>query len=725
MVVGSGAREHALAWKLHFCRDVSAIYVAPGNAGTSLLARRVPVDLQDVAVIRSIALQNRIDLTVVGPEGPLADGIVDAFAAEGLRIFGPSRAAARLETSKIWAKGFMQRHNIPTARWIAAESVEEARAGIQEIGAPLVLKADGLAGGKGVVVCRTVEEAEVAARQLLVDRAVGEAGRSIVIEELLEGAELSVFALADGAHVLPLNAARDYKRLMDGDVGPNTGGMGGYARPSYATPELIEDVRRSVLEPTVAGMAADGYPYVGVLYAGLMITREGPKVLEFNCRWGDPEAEIILPLLKTDMVDLMTACIDGRLAGQTVEWEDAVTCGVVLASRGYPVAPQIGAKIRGLDNLDEGVLVFHGATRMLETPPTHQGWLQRRLPQQFTARELSERDIGTLVDGGRALILVAKGETLERARATAYANVHRIDFDGMQYRSDIGASDPLLSELVGPGWVPQTAPLPLGRGVDLASPVLRAEGGEVRTSPPAAIQSDTLPDIPLPTPSLLGGRGMDDLSPQSMEPDRHPSPEGSEVVASVAPPPLDVPSAFQTPTQPHASIGADPRSEPRPVTEGEDASQVAVIMGSESDRPIMEESAKILHAMGIPHEVHVMSAHRTPERVRQFARSAEGRGIRVVIAGAGGAAHLPGVIAAQTTVPVIGVPIQGSSMMGLDSLLSIVQMPGGVPVATVAVGNAGARNAAYLAAAIIGLADEAVRARYRQFRVEQSGGELA
>ncbi len=675
MVIGSGAREHALAWKLHFCRDVSAIYVVPGNAGTALLARRAQLDLHDITGLRSFALQNAIDLTVVGPEGPLAEGIVDAFVASGLRIFGPSRAAAQLETSKAWAKGFMQRHGIPTARYVVADAVDEATAAIRELGAPIVLKADGLAGGKGVMVCQTMEDAEAAVRQLMIAGAVGDAGRRVVIEEILEGVELSVFAMADGQSVLPLTAARDFKRLHDGDAGPNTGGMGGYAPPAYATPELLELVRRTILEPTVAGMAAEGNPYTGILYAGLMLTREGPKVLEFNCRWGDPEAEIVLPLLKSDMLELMNACVDGTLAGQTAEWEPAVTCGVVLAARGYPVAPQIGAKISGLDDLDEGVLVFHGATRMLETPSPQRGWL-RRMPRRMT-----EHDVGTLVDGGRALIVVAKGATLEQARATAYANVERIHFDGMQFRHDIGAHDPTLTEVMGTDW--PRAPGAAAAARPTAAARAAAPAATVVAEPPAATAQPAAP-----------GR-------------------------------LNAPTSAPLPATNTTTTDVSSQESGATVAEGQTSVQVVVVMGSESDRPIMEEAAKILTTMGIPHDVRVMSAHRTPERVREFARTAESREIRVIIAGAGGAAHLPGVIAAQTTVPVIGVPIQGSSMMGLDSLLSIVQMPGGVPVATVAVGNAGARNAAYLAAAIIGLVDENVRARYRQFRVEQSGGELA
>jgi phosphoribosylamine---glycine ligase len=738
LIVGSGAREHALAWKLAFCEDADTIWVAPGNAGTALIARRAPIDIRNLTEVRTFALQNRVDLTVVGPEQPLADGLVDVFQVDDLPIFGPTRDAARLETSKTWAKEFMVRHQIPTGRWTAATDFQQAMAAINEIGLPAVLKADGLAGGKGVVVCRTLEEADSAARQLLGGGLVGDAGRRIVVEEFLEGVELSVFAFADGESALLLNAARDYKRLLDGDAGPNTGGMGGYARPTYATPELLEDVRRTILQPTVQGMAEEGAPYVGVLYAGLMITKNGPKVLEFNCRWGDPEAQILLPLLKTDMLDLMLASVQGRLAGQAVEWEPGATCGVVLAARGYPVAPQIGAKITGLENLDDGVLVFHGGTKMLETPPPRQGWLRR--PQ----RQLSEQDVGTIVDGGRAVIVVASGATVEEARATAYANVTRINFDGMQYRKDIATDDRTLADIVGSSWTPP----PLS---EIPTPVVTtsrtSQSGRLRTGWETDFITGENPPVgspPAPSPeSALLIASSSVPAPSAPTPSPPAEPPAAAVSAPAENPVSGGNISFSAPSDPApaASMPADPpvsdsqtqsapvvaESAPQeaPARQSGSVAQVAVLMGSESDRPIMEETTKILTAMGIAHAVHVMSAHRTPERVRQFSREAEGRGIRVVIAGAGGAAHLPGVIAAQTTIPVIGVPIQGSAMMGLDSLLSIVQMPGGVPVATVAVGNAGARNAAYLAAAIIGLVDEGVRARYRQFRVDQSGGELA
>lgn len=653
LVVGGGAREHALVWKLHQSAQVSAVYAAPGNAGIALLAHTFPTAVDDFTALQDIATSNNIDLTVVGPEDPLAAGIVDSFQAAGLRIFGPTRAAARIEWSKAWAKGLMSRHGIPTGEWKSASDAEDARQHVREFGAPVVLKADGLAGGKGVAVCRSIEEADATIDDLLVHGLRGDAGKTIVVEEYLEGTELSVFALADGQHVLPLIGARDYKPISDGDVGPNTGGMGGYAPPAYASTALMDRVRHDILEPTVAAMAAEGAPYIGVLYAGLMITQQGPRVIEFNCRWGDPEAQLVFPLLKTDIVDLMQACIDGRLPETNVEWRDGASCGVVLAAKGYPTMQAKGEKIGGLDELEEGVMAFHGGTRLLQAEPQAGGWLRRNL-------QAPVHETGIVADGGRILTVVATGKNLAEARAKAYTNVGRIRFDGMQYRTDLGAVDPALEDLW-PGFALTQRP----------------DGQTAETAEPSSITSGAVP--------ASAAQGATTASETTL-------------------------------TQPGMEPASDAGAPAQPL--------VAVLMGSESDRPIMEETTKVLENLAIPSETHVMSAHRVPERVRQFARGAEGRGIRVVIAGAGGAAHLPGVIAAQTTLPVIGVPIAGSSMIGLDSLLSIVQMPGGVPVATVAVGTAGARNAAYLAAAIIGLADPDIRDRYRQFRVHQSGGEL-
>lgn len=687
LVVGGGAREHALVWKLHFSPLVSGIYAAPGNAGIAFLARAAPISAEDIPGLFRFALENSIDLTVVGPEGPLAGGIVDRFQAAGLRIFGPTQSAARIESSKVWAKDLMRRYGIPTARWTQASSADEARAAVREWGFPLVLKADGLAGGKGAVVCRSLEDAEAVIDEFMVRGALGQAGQQLVVEEFLEGQELSVFALADGAHTLPLIAARDYKPLLDDDQGPNTGGMGGYTQPRYAGPELMDEVHRTVLEPVVQAMSQEGCPYVGVLYAGLMITREGPKVLEFNCRWGDPEAQLLLPLLQTDLVELMQACLEDRLQGIQVAWRPEHTCAVVLAARGYPTGPVRGDKIEGLDDIEDGVLVFHAATRALDA--SRRGWLQRQL------RSTMQADLGLMTNGGRVLTVVAQGPTLAEARAKAYANVERIHFEGMQYRRDIAASDPTSEEIRQAAGDGRRATARVGADASVGPALPRTQGRRRKTASPQ-------PRALSPQPSAV--------SPQSS-------------VESVVP---HRQSAIRTPQSavqpsPQSSTAADPQ----PLTPSPHPPAVAVLMGSESDRGVMEETLKALDSLGISSEVHVMSAHRTPERVRQFARTAESRGIRVLIAGAGGAAHLPGVLAAQTTLPVIGVPIASGSLMGLDSLLSIAQMPGGVPVATMAVGSGGARNAAYFAAAIIGTADEEVRTRYRQYRIDQSGGELA
>ncbi|MEA2639376.1 MAG: phosphoribosylamine---glycine ligase [Chloroflexota bacterium] len=694
LVVGGGAREHALVWKLQFSPDVNAVFAAPGNAGISFLARSTGVEADDTRGLIATAIENQIELTVVGPEAPLAAGLVDAFQDAGLRIFGPTRAAAQIEWSKSWAKGLMQRHGIPTARWMAADTPDEAREALEKFGLPVVLKADGLASGKGVVICRTHGQAEQAINSLMVDRTMGVAGERLVIEELLEGAEYSAFALVSGMQVLPLIGARDHKRLMDGDEGPNTGGMGGYAPTASGTPELLAEIRRMIFEPTARAMVEEGAPYSGVLYAGLMLTTDGPKVIEFNCRWGDPEAELILPLLKSDLVPLLMATIDGTLDQQQVEWHDGATCGVVLAAPGYPDSPKSGFKITGLNEIDDGVLAFHAGTKLLRTPEPPRGWVRRRVP-----RPMSEDDVGVVTDGGRILTVVARGATLQEARARVYDNVARVHFEGMQYRRDIGITDPTTAAIHD-----MTA---AGSGSQL-QPTAGEPPIDERMSPGEYL----IPAAPAPNP-------MTEEPPPPFV-----APTESEASIAATGPLTDGPGPSAEPQPAPAAAAPQPETSPEPAPGSASESLVAVLMGSESDRPVMDETAKALVALGIAHEVHVMSAHRTPERVRQFARGAEARGLRVIIAGAGGAAHLPGVIAAQTTLPVIGVPILGSSMMGLDSLLSMVQMPGGVPVATVAVGTGGARNAAYLAAAIIGLADEGVRARYRKFRVDQSGGEL-
>jgi phosphoribosylamine---glycine ligase len=411
LVIGSGGREHALLW--HLARDGRHdLWCAPGNAGTALLARNLDVAATDVDALLAAAERLRPELTIVGPEAPLAAGVVDRFAERGLRIFGPTRAAARLETSKVWAKDFLVRHGIPTARAHVATDAAGVRRLLARGGLPAVLKADGLAGGKGVWVVSSPAEADAALDALFERRLLGPAADRVLAEECLSGRELSVLAFVDGEHVAVMPPARDYKRLLDGDAGPNTGGMGAVTRPADATPELLEHVERTILRPAVAGMAAEGHPYRGVLYAGLMLTADGPKVLEFNARFGDPEAQVILPLLRTSLLDVCCATTERQLGRLALGWRPSTTCGVVLAAPGYPDEPCLGAPIAGLDQVPEDVHVFHAGTR--------------------------RRDGKVVTAGGRVLALVAEAGSLPAARATVYEHVARIHFEGGHFRTDIG-----------------------------------------------------------------------------------------------------------------------------------------------------------------------------------------------------------------------------------------------------------------------------------------------
>ncbi len=422
LVIGAGAREHALCWALRRSPRLSALYCAPGNGGTALLAENVPLDPMDFAACAAWAERHAIDLTVVGPDDPLGGGIADVFAARGLRVFGPSKAAARIESSKSWAKAIMAQAGVPTAP--AARFTERAAAGAYLLereqrgaGYPVVVKADGLAAGKGVMIARDVGEARTALDALLVEQRLGAAGAAVLIEEYLEGRELSFFALTDGATVVPLAPACDYKRAFDDDEGPNTGGMGAYSPPAFAVPELLRDIQARILEPTVRAMAEAGSPFRGLLYAGLMLTRDGPYVIEFNARFGDPETQVVLPRLHGDLLDLLLAAADGRLAeAAPPEWTTEAACGVVLASAGYPGAFEKGFPITGLDTLDDDILAFHAGTRL--------------------------KPDGTLVTaGGRVLTLVARGATVAAARARVYANVGRVRFAGARWRTDIGARE--------------------------------------------------------------------------------------------------------------------------------------------------------------------------------------------------------------------------------------------------------------------------------------------
>ncbi len=418
LVIGRGGREHALAWKLAQSPWVEQVWVAPGNGGTALAGGKVAnVGLSegDFAALIDFARRSGVTLTVVGPEAPLADGIVDAFQAAGLRCFGPSQAAAQIEASKAFAKDFMARHSIPTARHATFTDFEAALAHLRQVDYPVVLKASGLAAGKGVILPASTAEAEAALRQIMVAREFGAAGDQVVIEERLAGPEASVLAFSDGRTVALIPAAQDHKRVFDGDQGPNTGGMGAYAPAPLMTPSLLDQVRRTVLQPAIDGMAAEGMPYVGVLYAGMMLTADGPRTLEFNCRFGDPETQVILPLLTSDLVDVIGACLDGRLADVEVRWRDGAAATVVAASEGYPASYPKGREINGVAEAEAlpGVAVFHAGTRL--------------------------DDAGRLLtDGGRVLAVIGIDDDLPAALSRAYGGIGRIHFQGMHYRRDIG-----------------------------------------------------------------------------------------------------------------------------------------------------------------------------------------------------------------------------------------------------------------------------------------------
>ena len=413
LVVGGGGREHALAWKIANSPRVAKVFVAPGNAGTAREEGIVNVEVTDIAALVRFAQREQVALTIVGPEAPLAAGIVDAFRAEGLRIFGPTRAAAQLESSKDFAKAFMTRHGIPTATYASFAKAAAAHAYVDDRGAPIVVKADGLAAGKGVVVATRAAEAHAAIDSMLGERRLGEAGARVVIEECLAGEEASFIVIAGGGRALPLASSQDHKRLLDGDLGPNTGGMGAYSPAPVVTPAVHARIMREIIDPAILGMAAEGTPYTGFLYAGVMIDASGaPRTLEFNCRLGDPETQPILMRLKSDLVDLVQHALDGTLDRVDAEWDRRAALGVVLAAAGYPGDPHKGDAISGLDSESDECKVFHAATKRSGDTVT-------------TA-------------GGRVLCVTALGETIRQAQRTAYATVNAIHFDGMQYRKDIG-----------------------------------------------------------------------------------------------------------------------------------------------------------------------------------------------------------------------------------------------------------------------------------------------
>lgn len=575
LVVGGGGREHALVWKFSQSHKVKKIFCAPGNAGIADLADCVPINASDIDKLLEFAKENEIDLTVVGPEDPLAAGIVDVFEKEGLKIFGASKKAAALEASKTFAKNLMKKYNIPTARGQAFTSFYKAQSYVRKIGAPIVVKADGLAAGKGVFVCTTEKEAIKAIRQILNKKAFGDAGSRVVVEECLVGEEASFLAFTDGNTVVPLPSSQDHKAIYDDDKGPNTGGMGAYSPAPVVCGFLHDKIMDEIMIPTVRAMASEGRPYKGILYAGLMIDRDKIKVLEFNARFGDPEAQPLLMRLKNDIVPVIEAIIDGRLDECRLEIDSRASVCVVMASGGYPGSYKKGMKITGLNSIRrmKDTVVFHAGT--------------------------DKKDSTIVATGGRVLGVTALGKTIEKAISKAYKAVNKIKWDDVYFRSDIGKK-------------------------------------------------------------------------------------------------------------------ALKRLEQYP--------EVGIVMGSDSDLGVMEQTVAVLKKFGIPFEMTVASAHRSPKRASEYASSAKKRGIKVIIAGAGLAAHLAGVLAAHTTIPVIGVPIDASSLNGLDSLLSTVQMPPGIPVATVAVGKHGAWNAGVLAAQIIAVSTPEVVEMLDEFKREMATG---
>ncbi|GAA5445852.1 phosphoribosylamine--glycine ligase [Microbulbifer sp. NBRC 101763] len=416
LVIGSGGREHALAWKAAQNPNVGTVYVAPGNAGTAREPKleNIAIGVDNFAALADFAEENGVELTIVGPEAPLVEGVVDFFNARGLAIFGPSKGASQLEGSKAFTKDFLERHKIPTAAYRNFTEVEPAVAYIRERGAPIVVKADGLAAGKGVIVAETEEQAELAVRDMLSGNAFGEAGCRVVIEEFLQGEETSFIVMVDGENILPMATSQDHKRVGDGDTGPNTGGMGAYSPAPVVTDTIYQRIMQEVIEPTVKGLASEGTPYTGFLYAGLMIDSDGtPKVIEYNCRFGDPETQPIMIRLKSDLVDLCMAALDNKLDTVTAEWDPRPALGVVLAAHGYPGSYRKGDAISGLDKADsDNAKVFHAGTALD-----------------------GER---VVTNGGRVLCATALGDTVAEAQENAYESARTIYWDGVFFRKDIG-----------------------------------------------------------------------------------------------------------------------------------------------------------------------------------------------------------------------------------------------------------------------------------------------
>ena len=413
LVVGNGAREHAIVWKLSQSPKVKELYTAPGNAGTARISQNLDIAATDIKSLAKAVQQKNLDLVVVGPEVPLAEGIVDHFESLGIPIFGASKLAAEIESSKVFSKALMQKYNIPCAKSVSFSDYAQAKEYVQKRKLPIVIKADGLAAGKGVVVAGTKDETMAALNDFMQEKKLGAAANQVLVEEFLSGKEMSFFAFSDGITVLPMVSACDYKRVNDGDKGPNTGGMGSYSPPVFNSPALQKQAMDTIMVPTIKAMAQEGRQYRGVLYGGLMVNKEDVKVLEFNARFGDPETQVILPRLKTDLLDIIIAVIKGKLSQINIECSDDPCVGVVIASGGYPGSYKTGLPISGLLDIDKDVMVFHAGTKIGATP-----W-------------------EVLTNGGRVLTVVAMGKTIAQAREKVYDNISRINFDGCHYRKDI------------------------------------------------------------------------------------------------------------------------------------------------------------------------------------------------------------------------------------------------------------------------------------------------
>lgn len=411
LVIGSGGREHALIYKLAQSKRVSKIYCAPGNGGTASIAENVNISPKDIDLLLNFAISNKIDLTVVGPEDPLVDGIADVFEENGLRVFGPKKEGAILEGSKIVAKEFMEKYQIPTAKYRVYKTKEEAIDGLDEFSYPLVIKADGLCLGKGVIICQSKEEATKAIEDMIVSKVFGSAGETIIIEEFLTGIEMSLLCFVTEGKIVPMESARDYKKIFDGGKGPNTGGVGCFSPNPVLTEDLKKEIEREVLRKIRRGLDEESIDYRGVLFIGFMLTEDGPKVLEFNVRFGDPETEVVLPRLENDLVDIFQKTIDGTLRDDDLIWSDKKCVTVVATSKGYPIEYQKGFKISGIENLDKNIILFHNGTKIVD---------------------------GELVtNGGRVLSVTCLGDTIEEARKCAYKNIEKINFEGICYRKDI------------------------------------------------------------------------------------------------------------------------------------------------------------------------------------------------------------------------------------------------------------------------------------------------